>query len=105
MHPVGVSHHASCTTYISVSLTLQVGLPLVAAQQKMNDDGYDGSLLSRQLTDMVPVDVTSTLQKKVILKCCHMTYSVIFCFLDLVEFVLLLYIVACDCYYIAEILI
>lgn len=35
---------------------LKVGLPLVAAKQKMIDDGFDPTVLDKGLTDLVPLD-------------------------------------------------
>lgn len=35
---------------------LKVGLPLVAAKQKMVDDGFDPTVLDKKLTDLVPLD-------------------------------------------------
>jgi hypothetical protein len=35
---------------------LKVGLPVVAAKQKMVDDGFDPTVLDKKLTDLVPLD-------------------------------------------------
>lgn len=58
---VALQDHPSYGKYLKM---LKVGLPLVAAKAKMKEEGFDPDLLDRELTDMVPVDPTSTLRAK-----------------------------------------
>ena len=52
---VALKDHPSYGKYLKM---LKVGLPLPAAKQKMQDDGFDPSILDLKPTDMVPVDTT-----------------------------------------------
>lgn len=58
---VALQEHPAYAKFLKMR---KVGMPLMAVKKKMSEEGYDPDLMDKDPSELVPVDVTSTLKAK-----------------------------------------